>query len=336
MEIRNFNHKNSGDRDFDSASGRRSSDRRRMNRGNQQNLQKRELLGTSNEGHDGLRRTKTAKRYDNSLKVARERENTGGHADTEKIATREDRLEGRNPVIEALRAGRQIDKIWVQAMGDGRRPEPTLAGIVNMAISSGAVVNQVPRSVLDNMSQTGAHQGVIAQAAVIPYVDIDEILAVAADKQEDPFIIIADEIQDSYNLGAILRTAESAGVHGVVFPKHRQVTLDAVTAKASAGAVNHVPCARVNNLVQTMNYLKGKGVWIAGLNMDGESIFDNKKMTGPIALVVGNEGKGISRLVADNCDFTVSIPMQGVLNSLNAAVATGIAVFETLRLRQRQ
>lgn len=247
---------------------------------------------------------------------------------------REDRLEGRNAILEAFRAERQIDKLWVLQQEEGARPDPTLARILRYARENGVVVQPTSRAALDRMSCTHAHQGVIAQAAVLPYVEIEDIVQAAYDKGEDPFLILLDEIQDAHNLGAVFRIAEAAGVHGIVLPKRRQVSLDAVTAKVSAGAVNYVPCARVTNLVQAIDKLKQAGVWVAGTVLDGEDIFANKKLLGPIALVVGNEGKGISTLVQKNCDFLVTIPMLGTLNSLNAAVATGISVFEIVRQRR--
>lgn len=248
---------------------------------------------------------------------------------------REDRLEGRNAVMEALRAGRTIDKLWYLEPEGGRGLDPVLHRIVAKAREEGIVVQAAKRATLDRLSVSHNHQGVIAQAAVLPYVEVEDLLKRAADKNEAPFLLVADEIQDSYNLGSLFRIAEAAGVHGIIIPKRRQVGLNAITAKASAGAVNHVPCARVNNLVQALEELKAAGVWIAGTAMDGELLYDNPQLRGPLALIIGNEGKGISPLVRKSCDFMLAIPMKGVLNSLNAAVAAGIAVFEAVRVRSQ-
>lgn len=249
---------------------------------------------------------------------------------------REDRLEGKNPILEAYRAGRNVDKLWVLEGEHRSKPDASMARILRYAEETGTVVLPSSKATLDRLSLTGAHQGVIAQVAVLPYVEVEEILDRARQKGEDPFLLIADEIQDAYNLGSLFRIAEAAGIHGIILPKRRQVLLDSITAKASAGAVNHVPCARVNNLNQCLELLKKEGLWIAGTTLDGEAVFDNPALVGPLALVIGNEGKGISPLVRKNCDFLLTIPMVGVLNSLNAAVAAGIVVFEAKRLREQK
>lgn len=248
---------------------------------------------------------------------------------------REDRLEGRNPIFEALRAGREIEKLWYLRNDRGQPADPVLRRLVKQVGETQAVLLPVDRATLDRLSFTHNHQGAIAQVALLPTVEVEDLIASAQSKGEDPFLLIADEIQDAYNLGSLFRIAEAAGVHGIILPRRRQVGLDAVTAKASAGAINHVPCARVTNLVQTLQRLKQKGIWVGGATMEGESLEDHPALSGPLALVIGNEGKGLSPLVRKTCDFLVSIPMKGQLNSLNAAVAAGIVVFEAVRLRRK-
>ncbi|NJP40043.1 23S rRNA (guanosine(2251)-2'-O)-methyltransferase RlmB [Oscillospiraceae bacterium HV4-5-C5C] len=249
---------------------------------------------------------------------------------------RDDRLEGRNPVNEALSAGRKIDKLWVLRPANGRF-DPILAKLIYDAKQQGAVIVEVEKPALDKLSQTHAHQGVIAQTAAHDYVEVDDILAYAESRGEAPLILLLDEIQDAYNLGSIFRIADTAGVHGIIIPMRRSVGLDAVVAKASAGAIEHVRCARVNNLSQTIEQLKEKGLWIAGTDTSGINIYNDtevgNKLDGPLALVVGSEGHGMRPLVTKNCDFTLSLPMKGKVNSLNAAVATGIILYEAVRRR---
>ena len=249
------------------------------------------------------------------------------------VELREDRLEGRNPIQEALKAGRTIDKLWVLRSSDGKI-EPNLLKIVYAVRDAGGIVVEVEKPALDKMSQTHAHQGVIAQTAMHNYYEIEDLLNFAKEKGEKPFIILLDEIQDAYNLGSILRIADAVGVHGVVFPKRRAIGLDAVVAKASAGAIEHVKCCRVNNLVQTIESLKKEGVWIVGTSMDGEVFYENNRLSDSIALVIGSEGEGMRPLVEKHCDFKLAIPMMGQINSLNAAVAAGIIIFEAARQRQ--
>ncbi|MBE7043191.1 MAG: 23S rRNA (guanosine(2251)-2'-O)-methyltransferase RlmB [Ruminococcaceae bacterium] len=240
-----------------------------------------------------------------------------------------DRIEGRNPVVEALRKGRNIDKLFIQKdITDG-----SMGKIRAMAREKGVIVSEVAKQKLDHMSQTGAHQGVIACTAVHEYVDVDDILKIAEEKGESPFLVIADEISDPHNLGSILRTANAAGVHGVIIPKHRSVGLSAVVAKSSAGAIEYVPVARVTNLARTVDDLKKQGIWVAGAAMEGTQTYYQVDYTGALAIVVGSEGFGISRLLKEKCDFLVSIPMKGEINSLNASVAAGVLLMEASRQR---
>lgn len=242
-----------------------------------------------------------------------------------------DRLEGRNPILEAIKAGRPINKLYVLKLKE--RPDPIMARIVREARDSGAVIMEVERSVLDQMSVTTGHQGVIAQVAMHEYVELDDILAVAAAVGEDPFLIILDELKESYNLGSVLRIADAAGAHGVLIPKRRSVGLDAAVAKASAGAIEHVPVARVNNLSQTIETLKEKGFWIAAADEEGKTDYHDIDWCGPMALIIGSEGEGIGQQLRKHCDFLIAIPQRGKVNSLNAAVATGIIVFEAMHQR---
>lgn len=242
-----------------------------------------------------------------------------------------DILEGRNPVIEALRSNRAINKILV-AKGDR---EGSINQIIAVAKEKGVVVQEVDKAKLDRMSESHRHQGVIALAAVKEYVDVDDILKVAEERGEQPFLVILDGIKDSYNLGSILRTADAVGAHGVIIPKRRAVGLTPVVAKASAGAVEYVPVARVTNIVQTIEYLKKRNVWVVGTDLSGEQPFYESDLTGPVALVIGSEGEGMSRLTAENCDFIVKIPMKGQISSLNAAVAGAIVLYEILKQREK-
>lgn len=240
-------------------------------------------------------------------------------------------IEGRNAVIEALRAGRAIDKIYI-AKGE---TDAALGHIASKARESGAVVVDADRHKLDAMSQTGSHQGVIALAAVKEYATVDEILQIAADRDEAPFIIICDEISDPHNLGAIIRTADAVGVHGVIIPKRRSAGVTAIVAKTSAGAVEHVAVARVANITATIKELQKQGVWIYGTAADGANMLWETDLTGPMAIVIGSEGDGMSRLVSENCDFKVCIPMKGKVSSLNASVSAAVVVYETLRQRSK-
>lgn len=238
-----------------------------------------------------------------------------------------DKIEGRNPVLEALKAEREIDKILV-AKGAA---EGSITKIMGMAKDRGIPIQQVERQKLDQLSESHAHQGVIAFAAAHSYVDVEDILANAANKGEDPFVIILDEITDPHNLGSVLRTANAVGAHGVIIPKRRAVGLTAVVAKSSAGAIEYVPVAKVSNLAQTIDKLKEKGLWIIAADMDGEKAFYESDLTGKIALVIGSEGQGIGRLIKEKCDFIVNIPMKGEVSSLNASVAAAVLMYEAMK-----
>ena len=240
---------------------------------------------------------------------------------------RQDIIEGRNAVTEALRAGRAIDKIYL-AKGD---TDKALGHIASTARSAGTVVVETDRHKLDQMSFTGAHQGVIAVCAVRASVSIDDILQIAKDREEPPFVIICDEISDPHNLGAIIRTAECAGAHGVIIPKRRSAGMTAVVGKASAGAVEHMAVARVPNITAAIKELKASGLWIYGTAADGTNELWSTDFSGPIGLVIGSEGDGMSRLVAESCDFTVRIPMRGNVSSLNASAAASVLMYEVLR-----
>ncbi len=244
-------------------------------------------------------------------------------------AIRDGYIEGRNAVMEALRAERPIDKLFV-ARGE---TDATLARIIAKAKDTGTVIVETDRRKLDAMSTTGNHQGVIGIASVKEYVSIDDILNIAKERGEDPFIIICDEISDSHNMGAIIRTAETAGAHGVIIPKRRSAGMGAIVSKTSAGAIEYMAVARVPNISAAIKELKDKGVWIYGTAAGGESRLWETDMTGPVALVIGSEGDGMSRLVEENCDFILSIPMRGKISSLNASASAAIVIYEVLRQR---
>lgn len=237
-------------------------------------------------------------------------------------------IEGRNAVLEAFRSGKTIDKVFVQ---DGCQDGPVRT-IIREAKKHDTILNFVKKERLEQLSQTGRHQGVIAYAAAYGYSEIDDMLKLAQERGEDPFLILLDGIEDPHNLGAVIRTANIAGAHGVIIPKRRAVGLTATVAKTSAGALNYTPVAKVTNLVKTMESLKQKGIWFVCADMDGERMYDIN-LKGPIALVIGSEGEGVSRLVKENCDFVASIPMKGEINSLNASVAGGVLAYEIVRQR---
>ena len=237
-------------------------------------------------------------------------------------------IEGRNAVIEAYRAGRPIDKLFIL---DGCQDGPILT-IKREAKAKQTPVKFVTKERLDQLSETGKHQGVIAYAAAYEYAEVEDMLELARQKGEDPFLILLDNIEDPHNLGAIIRTANLAGAHGVIIPKRRAVGLTATVAKTSAGALNYTPVAKVANLGQTIDELKEKGIWFVCADMDGEVMY-RQNLTGPIGLVIGNEGNGVSRLVKEKCDFTTAIPMKGDIDSLNASVAAGVLAFEIVRQR---
>ncbi|HPT79107.1 MAG TPA: 23S rRNA (guanosine(2251)-2'-O)-methyltransferase RlmB [Candidatus Atribacteria bacterium] len=240
----------------------------------------------------------------------------------------ENRIEGKNPVLEALKSGRTIEKLLI-ARGSS---EGSVREIIKRARERKIVIQEVDRQRLDELCQSGAHQGVVAFVTPYSYATLDDLLERAADKGEDPFIIVLDGITDPHNLGAIIRTAECCGAHGVVIPKRRSVGLTPAAIKASAGAVEYLPVAKVTNIASALEELKQKGVWVAGADMEGAG-YTRQSLTGPIALVIGSEGEGIGRLVKEKCDFLVSIPQRGRVESLNASVAAGVLMYEVVRQR---
>lgn len=239
-----------------------------------------------------------------------------------------EQIEGRNAVLEAFRSGKCVDKLFIL---DGCQDGPVRT-IAREARKTDTIINYVNKERLDQLSETHAHQGVIAQVAAYDYSTVDEILARAEEKGEAPFLIILDNVEDPHNLGAIIRTANLAGAHGVIIPKRRAVGLTSTVAKTSAGAINYTPVAKVTNIVRTIEELKEKGIWFVCADMGGETMYD-LDLTGPMGLVIGNEGEGVSRLVREACDFTASIPMKGDIDSLNASVAAGVLAYEIVRQR---
>ena len=239
-----------------------------------------------------------------------------------------EQIEGRNAVLEAFRSGRCVDKLFIL---DGCQDGPVRT-IAREARKKDTIINYVSKERLDQLSETRAHQGVIAQVAAYEYSSVEEILAKAEEKGEPPFLVLLDNVEDPHNLGAIIRTANLAGAHGVIIPKRRSVGLTSTVAKTSAGALNYTPVAKVTNLVRTIEELKEKGIWFVCADMGGESMY-RLNLTGPIGMIVGNEGEGVSRLVREACDFTASIPMKGDIDSLNASVAAGLLAYEIVRQR---
>lgn len=237
-------------------------------------------------------------------------------------------IEGRNAVLEALRVGKTIDKLFVL---EGCQDGP-VRSITREARKHDTIINYVAKERLDQISETGKHQGVIAFAAAYEYAQVEDMLALAEEKGEPPFLLFLDNIEDPHNLGAIIRTANLAGAHGVVIPKRRAVGLTATVAKTSAGALNYTPVAKVTNLGQTIEELKNRGMWFVCADMNGEVMY-RLDLKGPIGLVIGNEGEGVSRLVKEKCDFVASIPMKGEIDSLNASVAAGVLAYEIVRQR---
>lgn len=237
-------------------------------------------------------------------------------------------IEGRNEVIEALRSGRSIDRIYIQdGLHDGK-----LDTVRREAKKRGLRTDFVERKRLDDMSETGMHQGVIARTAAYAYAKVEDILEMALKKGEDPFIFLLDGIEDPHNLGAMIRTANVCGAHGVIIPKDRAVGLTPTVVRSSAGALNYTPVAKVTNLVRTMEDLKKRGLWFVGADMGGESMYE-KDLKGPVGIVIGAEGRGLTKLVRDACDFVVSIPVKGEIESLNASVAAGVLAYEVTRQR---
>ena len=239
-----------------------------------------------------------------------------------------EQIEGRNAVLEAFRSGKCVDKLFIL---DGCQDGPVRT-IAREARKTDTIINYVSKERLDQLSETRAHQGVIAQVAAYEYSTVEEILARAEEKGEPPFLILLDNVEDPHNLGAIIRTANLAGAHGVIIPKRRAVGLTSTVAKTSAGAINYTPVAKVTNIVRTIEELKEKGIWFVCADMGGETMYD-LDLTGPMGLVIGNEGEGVSRLVREACDFTASIPMKGDIDSLNASVAAGVLAYEIVRQR---
>ena len=237
-------------------------------------------------------------------------------------------IEGRNAVLEAFRSGKPVDKLYVL---DGCQDGPVRT-IVREARKHDTIIQFVEKERLAQLSETGRHQGVIAYAAAYEYSEVSDMLELARERGEDPFIILLDNIEDPHNLGAIIRTANLAGAHGVIIPKRRAVGLTATVAKTSAGALNYTPVAKVTNMAQTIEQLKEKGLWFVCADMDGTRMYD-LNLTGSIGLVIGNEGEGVGRLVKENCDFIASIPMKGNIDSLNASVAAGVLAYEIVRQR---
>ena len=246
----------------------------------------------------------------------------------EKNTQNENLVEGRNAVLESFRSGRSVDRLYVL---DGCQDGPVKT-IIREARKQKTVINYVEKSRLDHLSETGKHQGVIAAVASYEYSTVEQMLENARSRGEAPFLILLDGIEDPHNLGAIIRTANQAGAHGVIIPKRRAVGLTATVAKASAGALNYTPVARVTNLVSTMETLKKEGLWFVCADMGGTSMYD-LDLKGPIGLVIGSEGEGVSRLVRESCDFVAAIPMKGDIDSLNASVAAGILAYEIVRQR---
>jgi 23S rRNA (guanosine2251-2'-O)-methyltransferase len=243
----------------------------------------------------------------------------------------EEYIGGKHSVLEALRSGRTINKIWISESVQKQFAGP----IVTEAKNNGVLVQFTDKRKLDQMAEGIQHQGVVAQVAAYEYVEVEDILAKAKERNEEPFLLILDEIEDPHNLGSILRTADCTGVHGVIIPKRRSVGLTATVSKISAGAVEYVPVARVTNIAQTIDTLKEAGVWVAGTDVTAAQDVYKASFTLPIALIIGNEGKGVGRLIKEKCDFLVKLPMAGHINSLNASVAAGVLMYEVVRQRSQ-
>lgn len=280
-----------------------------------------------------MKNNKVNKKKDNKLYTSNFKNKNKSNKEIEKKNNSfDDQVEGRNSVLELLESGKDINKIFV---AKGER-QGSINKIIGKAKDSKVVIVETDKRKLDEMSQTGNHQGVIAIVPPFEYCDVDEILKVAKEKNEDPFIIILDGIEDPHNLGAIIRTAETAGAHGVIIPKRRAVGVNSTVNKSSAGAVEYMKVARVNNITETMNYLKEQGLWIIGTDIDTDKYYYNQDMTGPIAIVIGSEGFGMSRLVKENCDILVKIPMKGNITSLNASVSAGIVMYEIVKQKNKK
>lgn len=240
-----------------------------------------------------------------------------------------EKLEGRNPVLEALKSERTINKILI-AKGE---KHGSIREIIRLAREKHLVIQEVERKKLDSLAESGSHQGIIAFVAPKAYVEVEDILKIAEENGEAPFLVLLDGVEDPHNLGSIMRTADGAGAHGIVIPQRRAVGLTAVVGKTSAGAMEYLPVARITNMVQTIEKLKERGIWVVGADMDGQDYYYQANLTGSVALVIGGEGKGLSRLVKEKCDFLVRIPMKGRVSSLNAAVAGSLLMYEIARQR---
>ena len=248
----------------------------------------------------------------------------------ELTAQYDDQIEGRNSVIELLESGRDVNKIFIQS---GER-HGSINKIIAMAKERKILIAEMSKEKMQQMSQTENYQGIIAIVPPFDYVDVEDILLEAKSRQEEPFVVLLDGIEDPHNLGSIIRTAETAGVHGIIIPKRRAASVNATVNKVSAGAVEHMKIARVNNMVDTIKYLKEQGLWICGTDMDTKTYYYDQDLTGPIGIVIGSEGFGMSRLVKENCDFLVKIPMKGKITSLNASVSAGIVMYEAVKQRR--
>ena len=280
-----------------------------------------------------MKNNKVNKKNDNKLYTSNFKNKNKSNKEIEKKNNSfDDQVEGRNSVLELLESEKDINKIFI-SKGDR---QGSINKIIGTARDNKVVIVEVDKKKLDEMSQTGNHQGVIAIVPPFEYCDVDDILNVAKEKNEDPFIIILDGIEDPHNLGAIIRTAETAGAHGVIIPKRRAVGVNSTVNKSSAGAVEYMKVARVNNITETMNYLKEQGLWIIGTDIDTDKYYYNQDMTGPIAIVIGSEGFGMSRLVKENCDILVKIPMKGNITSLNASVSAGIVMYEIVKQKNKK
>lgn len=268
-------------------------------------------------------RDKKFKPYDKKRDVKKQ--------DNEQVVQEEvagEMIAGKNPVLEALRAGREINKVWI---AEGVK-KTGVEELIDLAKGQGVLVQFVPKQKVDKLAEN--HQGIVASVAAYNYAELDDLFNAAKAKQEDPFFIILDELEDPHNLGSIMRTADAIGAHGIIIPKRRAVGLTAVVAKASTGAIEHVPVVRVTNLAQTVEELKERGVWIAGTDAKGSADYRKMDATLPLALIIGSEGKGMSRLLKDKCDFLYHLPMVGHVTSLNASVAAALLMYEVYRKRQ--
>lgn len=243
-----------------------------------------------------------------------------------------DQVEGRNAVIELLESGRDINKIFIS---NGEK-HGSINKIITMAKQKKVLVTEVNKTKLKEMAKTENYQGVIAIVPPFEYCDVDDILEESKKRNEDPLIVILDGIEDPHNLGSIIRTSETAGVHGIIIPKRRAASVNSTVAKVSAGAVEYMKIARVNNLTETIKYLKDKGIWICGTDISTDTYYDKQDFTGPIAIIIGSEGFGMSRLVKENCDFLVKIPMKGNITSLNASVSAGIVIYEAVKQKKNK